>query len=131
MINLRATANSVTRTLNQNVLATRRRSTGYTVQPGGARVPSYDDAPVTLQVQALAYGDIAKIDGLNIQGYRRKIYTDGVLSGLIRVQRTGGDFIVFDPALAGSPPEGTTWLCVHVLEQWAPWCTVVITLQDR
>jgi hypothetical protein len=130
-MNLRGVANSVTRVLNPNVDATRRRSTGYTTLPGGERVPAYEDIPVRLQVQALAYGDIQKIDGLNLQGYRRKIYTDGVLSGLIRVGQKGGDLIVFDPTNPLSPPEGTIWLCAHVLEQWSPWCTVAITLQNK
>jgi hypothetical protein len=128
MMGLRALANSITRTVNPNVQAIRRRSDGYTSKPNGARLPLYDDTPVVVQVQALAYGDIQKIDGLNIQGVRRKIYTDGVLSGLIRVRSKGGDMIVFPD---GTLPEGNAWLCVHVLEQWAEWCAVVITLQDE
>ena len=27
-------------------------------------------------------------------------------------------------------PEGNTWLCVHVLEQWPDWCKIAITLQN-
>lgn len=124
---LRSLANSITKTVNPNLQAVRRRSSGYTTRSDGSRIPLYADVPVTLQVQALSFGDIQKIDGLNIQGVRRKIYTDGVLSGLIRVGQKGGDVIVFPD---GALPEGNTWLCVHVLEQWDSWCAVVITLQN-
>jgi hypothetical protein len=126
-MNLRGIANSNTKAINPNVTCTRRRSTGSVMKPGGVRVPTYSDSTLTVQAQALSFGDLAQLDGLNIQGTRRAIYTDGVVSGLIRVAKQGGDILVFP---TGTFPEGDTWLCVHVLEQWTPWCKVAITLQD-
>lgn len=126
-MNLRGLVNTYTRGINPNTRATRKRSNGYNTDAAGKRTPIYDDCPVTLQVQALSFGDLQQLDGLNIQGTRRAIYTNGVLSGVIRVAQKGGDLIVFP---AGVMPEGNTWLCVHVLEQWGPWCKVAITLQN-
>lgn len=133
-MNLRKIANSITRSINPNVGAVLLRSIGAAKKPGGVRVPQYGQTPIQVQVQALSFGDLAQLDGLNIQGVRRKIYLDGFAAGVIRVARQGGDVLIFERGLL---PEGTTWLAVHVLEQWqdgfagAAWCTVAITLQDE
>lgn len=127
-MNLRGIANSVTRAVNPNVQGTVKRSDGYDTKANGVRVPKYTDQPVTVQAQALSYGDLRQLEGLNIQGVKRAIYVNGAVAGLIRVGQKGGDIIVFP---AGTFYEGTTWLCVHVLEQWPDWCKFAITLQDE
>ena len=87
--------------VNPFVLATLKRSTGYTTADDGTRTPRYTDAPdISVQVQALSYSDL---------------------------QQTGGDLFVFP---VGTLPEGTTWLVAYVLEEWADWYKVAITLQN-
>lgn len=119
--------------VNKFIPATARRSAGYTTNAAGQRTPALTNIPVSLQIQALSYTDITKLNGLNIQGVRRKIYTSGTIFGLIRVGQKGGDLIVFP---AGSLPEGDVWLAAHVLEQWndgagnPAWVSIAITLQD-
>lgn len=130
-MNLRSIANSYTRVINPNVVATLNRSNGYLTLDSGRRVPQFTQTPIIIQMQALSFGDIQSIEGLNIQGYRRKIYTNSFVAGLIRVGQKGGDLIVFDPATPGAPPEGNTWLCAHVLEPWGPWRAFVMTLQNN
>lgn len=125
--NLRALANSRTTTVNPNTIATLRRSSGSTIRPGGVRVPEYSESQVSVQVQALSFGDLQQIDGLNIQGVRRALYVNGAVAGVIRAAEKGGDLIVFPP---GTLPEGDTWLIVHVLEPWSQWSKFVITLQN-
>lgn len=127
MVNLRAIANSATSRINPNVLAVARRYTGFVTNLNGISVPNYIDTPVIVQVQALSYTDITMLDGMNIQGVRRSIYTNGVISGIIRVAQKGGDLIIFP---TGMMPEGDTWLAALVLEAWPDWTHVAITLQD-
>ena len=131
MVNLRGVANSVTRAINPNVPAFVLRNENYATRADGARLPKYSASRVVLQVQALSYGDLRQLEGLNIQGVKRAIYVNGAVAGVIRVGQKGGDIIRFAPGNPGVPYEGTTWLCVHVLEQWPDWCKFAVTLQDE
>lgn len=133
MVNVRALANLGSTRVNKNIQAIRQRSGGYTTAPDGSRTPAYSEVPVTLQIQALTYTDIIKLDALNIQGARRAIYTNGAVFAVIRVAQKGGDLIIFPN---NTLPEGNVWLAAHVLEQWndgagnPSWVKVAITLQD-
>lgn len=133
MVNVRALANLGSTRVNKNIQAIRQRSTGSATAPDGSRTPIYNEVPVTLQIQALTYTDIIKLDALNIQGARRAIYTNGAVFAVIRVAQKGGDLIIFPN---NTLPEGNVWLAAHVLEQWndgagnPSWVKVAITLQD-
>lgn len=128
MVNLRAFANNYTRVINPNVVCTLKRSTGQTTADTGKRTPTYVDVTdVVVQAQALSFKDISQLDGLNIQGTRRAIYANVQVMEIVRVQKLGGDLLVF---AAGVFPEGRTWLAAHVLERWPDWCKVAITLQN-
>lgn len=123
--------------VNPNVQVTLKKSTGrYTKDEAGVRTPIYERMIIPVQVQALTFGDIQKMEGLNIQGIRRAIYANGEIAGLIRVSKDGGDLIEF-PIRSPSLPELSTlmrpsvWLCAHVLEQWPNWVKIAITLQDQ
>ena len=99
-------------------------SNGYTTNPDGERIPSYlPPRRICGDIQALQYTDIMKLEGLNIQGERRKIYLRGNVDGLVRVDRKGGDIIV--------TPNGKVWLVATVLEYWPDWCSVAVTLQNE
>jgi hypothetical protein len=125
-MNLRGIANAVTRSINPNVSVSLKSSNGYSTSAAGARTPLYL-APVTLQVQvqALTYGDIQKLDGLNIEGVRRAVYMTGQSFAIVRDRSLGGDIMTFT-----SLPEGNVWLVAHVLERWPDWCKLAITLQN-
>jgi hypothetical protein len=127
MINLRAIANSYTSGINPNVSATLSQSTGSVTRSDGSRVPKYTTTEIVVQVQALSYGDLRQAEGINLQGTRRGLYVNGVVSGIIRPKQKGGDLITFAPGLL---PEGDTWLVAHVLEQWPSWAKFIITLQN-
>lgn len=134
MINLRAIVNQVTRSINPNVTAILLRNLGSAKKAGGVRIPQYGKSPIELQVQALSFSDLQLLDGLNIQGTRKAVYLTGAMFSVVRVDQKGGDLLIFENQLM---PEGTTWLCAHVLEQWqdgqsgASWAKVAITLQDQ
>ncbi len=77
------------------------------------------------QVQPLDWRDIQQLDGVNLQGTRRKAYINGRIDGLVRVDKKGGDLI--------HTPDGATYLVTQVPEGWsmtAGWTMVFMTLQD-
>jgi hypothetical protein len=121
-------ANSIA-VVNPFVFATFRMSTGFTTNADRHRVPTYTDtADVPCQVQALSYTDLMKLGALNIEGTRRKIYLNGNIEGIDRQAIKGGDLFVF-PDLPDFPGP-TTWLVAQVLEHWAGWSAVAVTLQN-
>ena len=128
-MDLRSIANSLTQVVNNNVFAQLWASTGNSTASTGKRTPIYTKSTIIVQVQALSYSDLQKLDNLNIQGVRRKIYVSSQVFSLVRVAQKGGDLLVFAANTPGVP-EGSTWLCVHVLEAWTDWCTFAITLQN-
>lgn len=126
-MNLHGIVSGAIGAVNPFVSATVQRSTGYTTNSDGSRVPTYTTFQISAQVQSLSYTDLIKLDALNITGKRRKIYLSGDVEGIIRADQRGGDLIVFP---TGTLPEGNTWLAAYVLENWPDWVSVAITLQD-
>lgn len=120
-MDLRTIANSVSSTINSNVIVTLLRSTGYTIGDGRKQVPTYA-SPITgpAQLQALDSKDLKQLDGLNIQGTIKAIYLRGVFAGVIRPTGVGGDVIQID---------GKNWLIVKILEGWTLWTKAAIVLQ--
>ncbi len=115
-------------TVNPFILASLQMSNGYTTTASGKQVPVYFPAINQLiQVQALSSKDLAQLDGLNIQGANRAIYTEGFWSGVIRPDSKGGDLFTF-PAVPGGSTR--TWLVVQALETWPDWSKLAVTLQD-
>lgn len=74
------------------------------------------------QIQPLEYRDLMQIDGLNLQGTRRKIYFYGQIDAIVRPTKQGGDLV--------TTPDGNVWLVALVSEQWQNWCAVIATLQN-
>lgn len=125
-MNLRGIVNGYTQAINPNIAATIQVSAGYTTMSDGSRVPAYTTASATVQLQALAYNDLVQLDGLNIQGVRRKVYLNGNWNGIIRADGKGGDILSF-PETPGGPVK--SWLIVLVFEYWPDWCSLAVTLQ--
>ena len=96
-------------------------------QPDGSRQPTYSDPfTVSAQIQPISTGDLRKLDALNIQGVSQKIYINGILRGLQRINALGGDLVILST--------GETYLVKAVLEQWAAgnvmWVCCAIVLQS-
>jgi hypothetical protein len=124
-VNLHGIVSGHVSAVNPWVLVSIQRSTGYTTDSSGHRIPAYASPEyIKAQVQALQYNDIAQVDGLNIQGERRAMYLDGNWDGIQRADGKGGDIITM--------PDGTRWLVAMVLENWASvdgWVKVACTRQ--
>lgn len=112
--------------INPAMNATIQRSTGYTTAADGTRAPTYASPErVKAQVQALQYNDLTQLAGLNIQGEKRAMYLNGNWEGVARPDGRGGDLITL--------PDGSVWLVVQVLENWASqdgWVKVAVTRQN-
>ena len=111
--------------VNPSVAATLKTSTGSTVNADFSRTPTYATTSVTAQVQAMSYRDLAQVQGLNLNGSKRKIYLRGAVGGVVRVSSKGGDLITLTDG-----PNAGVWLVAMVLEQFEDWCSVAVTLQD-
>lgn len=92
----------------------------YTTDEAGHRVPAYAEQSVTVQLQPLAYTDLMKLDGLNLQGIKKKAYVNGNFEGVNRPKQKGGDKLIVN---------GETWLITQPLEEWTDWCSFAVTLQ--
>jgi hypothetical protein len=112
--------------VNPFILGTVRFSTGSTTAADGTRVPTYRDVTgIKMQVQAMGSRDLAQIEGLNLNGEKRKIYFYGEVEAIVRSANKGGDLVVIDSGVNAG-----TWLVNLSLEQFPDWCSVVVTLQN-
>lgn len=130
-MNLHAVVRGAITAINADVVATLRRSGGFTTLPDGTQRPEYTDVPgIIVQVQALSGDDLKQIEGLNIQGVKRVAYLNGAALAIVRNLQFGGGLFIFPP---GTMPEGDTWLVTQSLEQWGPgaeWSKILIVLQN-
>lgn len=121
-MNLHGIVASAIAAVNPLTTAVWYASSGYTIDGAGAQQPTYaDPQTVLIQVQALQAEDLKQMDGLNIQGVKRKLYMNGRSNGVVRPTIKGGDKFTF---------EGQTWLVTLVLEYWPDWTSAAITLQN-
>ena len=128
-MNLHGIAAPLIGVVNPFIPVTIKVSTGYTTENDGTRVPSYAflfDVPA--QIQALSFGDLRQLDGLELNGEKRKIYLNGQFDSVNRPRATGGDLITFPDG--NTYPFGTSWLVVQSLEQFPDWCSLAVTLQN-
>jgi hypothetical protein len=113
-------ANSAITSVNPNITATLKQSTGYTTSSSGKRTPAYATTTGDIQVQGMSAQDLKHTDGLNLSGVLRHVWFEGDWESVVRKGAKGGDLMIFD---------GDTWLVVHVMETWADWSSVIIQLQ--
>lgn len=130
-LNLHSEVRGAITSVNPDIPATYRASSGYSTDAAGNRTPEYTDTPVTIQVQALSAGDLRQVDYLNLQGVKRAVYMFGNTQGVDRPDLKGGDLLVFKQTVGSSLSQ--TFLVVGVLETWTPdlpgWCKLAVGLQ--
>ena len=120
-MNLHAIVSGAIAEVNPQQDATFCASAGYTTTADGTQVPAYaSPVVVQAQVQALSYGDLKQLDGLNQTGDAKAIYLNGNWSGVLRPDSKGGDLITI---------AGQNWLVTQVLESWPDWTKLVAVRQ--
>ncbi len=124
-MNLHSIASGAINAINPFQVASIRQSNGYTTGSDFTRIPQYINTTITVQVQAMSTGDLRQVEGLNLNGTKRKIYCNGTLAGTVRVTAKGGDIITI-----ASGANAGVWLVATVIEQWPDWCSVAVTLQN-
>ena len=107
--------------INPFMMISIKRSTGYTTNPDGTRVPTYTTLTGSAQVQDLSTDDLKLTEGLNIQGVRKVVYLNGSWAGVVRADAQGGDIFSIN---------GTDWLVTMVPEEWPGWTKVIVTRQS-
>lgn len=126
-MNLHSIVSPYISTINPNQQVIINFSTGnYKTLSDGTKI-AVSSAPVyaQAQIQPLTFTDLQQLNGMNITGARRAIYLNGDVESIQRVSQKGGDVITF--------PDGTVWLTVLVLENWAMidgWVKIAVTLQN-
>jgi hypothetical protein len=128
-MNLHAIVARYVGAVNPMQLVTMKVSTGFTTNSDFSRTPTYSTNTLRAQIQALQFDDIKQIEGMGIQGLRRKVYLYGNYNGLVRGLQKGGDLIVF--------PDISEWKIAFVFETFGQgltgqsgWCSVCVTLQS-
>ena len=126
-MNLHGIVRGAITTVNPDIIATLRASTGSTIDDAGKRTATYTDSAARIQVQALAGKDLEHINDLNIQGVLRTVYLYGNYNGIIRADNKGGDLLIF-PLVPGA--DDKVWMVVAVFETWPDWCKLAVWLQE-
>jgi hypothetical protein len=120
-MNVRGLSNSAIKTVNADTLVSIQPSSGYTIGSGARQIPSYGTAVSQYaNIQELTVEELRLIEGLNIQGTKKTIYTHFLLRAASRPNQTGGDLITFNEQ---------KWLVVKILEQWNEWTKALIVQQ--
>lgn len=125
-MNLHAAVRSSITTVNPDIAATYRRSTGNTPDGAGNQSPVYAPAvPVSVQVQPLTGRQLEHADFMGLQGVLRAVYLYGLGDAVVRPLQLGGDVLTFDQGHGVQ-----TWLVVACDEQWPDWARLTVALQQ-
>ena len=105
------------------------QNTGFSTNADFSRTPTYSNTLMNAQIQGLQSDDIRLLNGLGIQGYRRKLYLWGAWTGLVRGLQKGSDLVVY--------PDGSTWKVMYVFEDYghgisgqSGWCSIAVVYQN-
>lgn len=127
--NLHSVVGPIVGAVNGNVPVTLRQNTGFATNADFSRTPSYSTSTMSAQIQGLQSDDIRILNGMGIQGERRKLYLWGALTGLLRGLQKGNDIVVF--------PDGSEWKVAYVFEDFGHglqgrtgWCSIAVVLQS-
>lgn len=93
-MNLRQIVNSITQTVNPNIIVSLQTSAGYQISSGQRQTPLYNPAVTGIgQMQALDGSDLRQIEDMNLQGTLKALYMYGNLAAVMRTDSKGGDLV--------------------------------------
>lgn len=122
-LRVRRIANSMTVAVNENVDATLKVSTGYTISPDGKQVPSFVEQQRTLQTQSMDVEDLAHLGFANQQGRFMVAYADGMIPAIRRGMQLGTTMIILKPY---GEEIATAWMVKKIIESYNDWVKVLI-----
>jgi hypothetical protein len=128
-MNLHSIVSPIVGAVNTNQLVTLKQDIGFITNADFSRSPAYTQLVMAAQIQGLSSDNIRLLNGLGIQGERRRVYLWGTWTGLVRSLQKGNDLIVF--------VDGSVWKVAVVLEDYghgvsgaSGWCSVAVVLQN-
>jgi hypothetical protein len=130
-MNLHSIVRGAITSVNPDITAQYRASTGPTSNADFSRTPSFAAAvPVRVQVQPLSRAGLRLVEKQNLQGVFRTVFLYGNPQGIVRVLAQGGDLLQFPP-FRGQVSQ--TWKVVDVNGPWnvenGGWTELVVCLQ--
>lgn len=126
-MNLHGIVRGAITSVNPDILAVFRQSTGNTVDAAGNQAPQFTDVPdVLIQVQAAEAEDLTHINNFNQEGVYRAVYMYGNTQGVVRPNQKGGDILQFPQTPDAAVQD---WLVAKVSETWPDWSKVTVCLQ--
>lgn len=128
-VNLHSIVAPVVGAVNENQIVTLMQNVRFVTNVDFSRSPVYSTFRMRAQVQGLQSDDIRVLNGLGIQGERRKVYLWGAWTGMVRSLQKGNDLMI--------RPDGSLWKVAHVFEDYGHnlvgtggWCSVAAVLQN-
>ena len=107
--------------VNPHTTVTIHRPIGITSTADGRRTPVYEAvANVPAQVQPLSHDELARVEGLNLQGQKTSIYLNGKWAGLVRGTGSPGPLFAIN---------GVMWMVAVTLEDWPDWTKLALVRQ--
>ena len=122
-LRVRKIANSMTRAVNENVMATLKVSTGYDISPSGDQIPKYAEYQRELQLQSMDSEDLQHYGFANNQGLFMSAYADGMIDVLNRDEQLGTTIV--ETQKYGSSTI-RTWQVVKIAESYNDWVKIII-----
>lgn len=127
-MNLRGIANALTQAVNPNISASLQVCIGNVTAADFSREPLYAPAvDCIVQAQSLTKKEIEHLDALNLSNATQAVYANVQLTGVDRVEQSGGDLLTYADPMTGNV---RVWLVIAVLEAWGgEWCKVAVAKQ--
>lgn len=115
-LNLHAKVRGAIRAINPDISGWWYQSKGSVINTDGRQVPAYLPAiAVSMQVQPPSARDLQFVNYLQLQGVVRTVFMYSNPQGIVRVNQTGGDLLLF-PQWHGTPNDA--WKIAQPDESW-------------
>lgn len=127
-LKVRAIANSITTAVNENVNATIKISTGYTVSPDGTQIPSYEEFVTKLQLQSVPSSDLEHFGFANQQSLYVYAYGNEFFEILDRKQGKGNALV---ETIKYADNSIYVWQVIKNAEPWFDWSKALLQLIEK
>ena len=122
-LRVRKLANRMTSAVNENVTATVKISTGYTVSPSGKQEQSYVSVNRVLQLQSMESDELEHFGFSSQQGVFKSVYMDGMIDIIDRMDQKGTSLV---ETQRYGDSRISTWQVMKIAESYNDWVRFII-----
>ena len=122
-LRVRKLANRMTSAVNENVTATVKISTGYTVSPSGKQEQSYVSVNRSLQLQSMESDELEHFGFSSQQGVFKSVYMDGMIDIIDRMDQKGTSLV---ETQRYGDSRISTWQVMKIAESYNDWVRFII-----